>query len=433
MSGNLPQILIYEQTLPNPEMKELVNLHFQHNATTADSSVHQQRDNKKEFNVYFQNQLQWRFTKKFKSTLNTTLTVRNGLNDLKAYQLDEELLATYSPKWSNYFLSNKIAIPVRFMMEYTFDNGIFISPDIRYEAQWIHGKVNRNLNRIHRNDHFINPGLSAGYINPKLGSIRVSYQPTYKQPELLQLNPDSIFQTPFSVRVGNMNLKNSFSQQFNFQYSHFFPRLKFNVSGMSFNRFTTNEVVNSQYVHIDEAKGVVYNTLSFTNLDGARQSNNQINLAKNITKFNSSIRYVGSLQLIKSPFLQENQLYSFSSELQSHTLSFQLTPAKWVDLSPSYQFERNKDNNSLMLEGPAIVNTFQTAGMDAQFYLPFELQIRTFVGSYTQDFALTARKSHRWIINANVEKRLFKKKDAMLSLLLMDALREKRRNSLSRF
>lgn len=77
-----------------------------------------------------------------------------------------------------------------------------------------------------------------------------------------------------------------------------------------------------------------------------------------------------------------------------------------------------------MLEGPAIVNTFQTAGMDAQFYLPFELQIRTFVGSYTQDFALTARKSHRWIINANVEKRLFKKKDAMLSLLLMDALRE---------
>lgn len=391
---------------------------------TPDSSVHQLRNvDNASLKNFLNNRITWTASERFKVLYTLGLTHNNSLRDIRSTLLegnDAELEANLS----NYQKDNVLSIPVSLQPEYTFNNGIYLSPSIEMESTWLSGVLNTGTPDIKRFDLLWKPRMVVGYTNKHIGMLQVGYGSSMLQPSLSELNPNAYYSSPYSVQIGNPELKNTRNTNIDFKYSKFFNRIGFNMSMMSnFMRFD-NLVTSDRKVTIDPEANVVSTTTSFVNIDAGKRQMHWFSLSKTLKGMNSTLTYSSSITKHDNPYLANGKRELRKGLIQQHTLAMLYNPAKWIDISPELRYNANEDENTLStLSGKTYNRLFYTE-LKLSLYLPKHFAINTNLSQALYETTNIMSNKRPFVLNANVEKRLFKEKNGILSFVVMDAARQ---------
>lgn len=393
-------------------------------SSIADSTINQIRDIKiKNFTNGVQNQFIWLKSKNLKIQMNLGLISQNTLRNIRAYLIENQQ-TTFQQELSNYQMVNSLAVPVNVNLEYTFDNGLFIVPSASLKQQWITGELNLATQVIDRNDLLFNPGIRVGYANKKVGSFQMSFIQSTTQPNIEQLNPDVYFVTPYEIQIGNPKLRNPINNSYNFRYSNFFEKARLNVSLLSNFSIINKLVVANRFLEINLNKNIIRTINLFENVDGANVQFYRLDLSKTLQKTNSTISIWGNVTRSHHPFLSNGKAEERSTIAQSYKASFFYSPKKWLDIVPELNYIDQIDRNSLANVNRKTFNRIFTADLKLGVYMSKNLTINANMSQSLYRITNTFSNTSTFVLNANIEKRIFKNKNAIVSFVVMDLARQ---------
>ena len=389
-----------------------------------DSSVHQLRNtNNTTFRNSINNMLNWTPNDRLKVQYRFGAVNNSSLRDIRS-RLQEGYNPDLEANLNNYQKNDVFSIPLSVQPEYTFANGIYLSPSVELNNSWLSGELNRGTANIKRFDALWKPRMAVGYTHKKIGSIQIGYGTTYQQPGITQLNPDVYYSTPYDVQIGNPNLKNMQSTGADLRYSKFFNKIGFNVSIMSNFNTQRNLVTSDRRLEIDPVADVVKTTTYFVNVDGGKRQTHYINLTKTIKGMNSTLTYSSNISNNENPYLANGKQELRKSLMQQHTLSFFYSPVKWLDITPELRYRGNEDRNTLATSEGKTYNNLFYGELKLGFYLPKDFAINTNLSQSVWETTNIMSNTRPFVLNANIEKRLFKQKNGILSFVVMDAARQ---------
>lgn len=389
-----------------------------------DSTVHQLRNTA---NTSFRNSISnmfiWAPNDKLKVQYRLGLNSNSSLRDIQSKLLEGDNPALEA-NLNNYQKNNLFSIPLVVQPEYTFANGIYLSPSVELGNSWLSGKLNLGTANMERFDALWKPRMAIGYTHKKIGSIQIGYGTTYQQPGIAQLNPDAYYSSPYDVQIGNPELKNTQSTGADLRYSKFFNTIGFNVSIMSNFNTQRNLVTSDRHLEIDSGAGVVKTTTYFVNLDGGKRQSHYINLTKTIKGMNSTLTYSSNIMNNENPYLANGKQELRKSLMHQHTLSFFYSPVKWLDITPELRYRGNEDRNTLATSGGKTFNNLFYGELKLGFYLSKDFAINTNLSQSVWETTNIMSNTRPFVLNGNIEKRVFKQKNGIISLVVMDAARQ---------
>lgn len=390
----------------------------------SDSSIHQRRNTQVgHFNNYAHNSLIWKVTPELKVQYISRISHSYQLRDIQARLLEGGSFA-HQHELSNYQSTNLINIPLSVNPEYTFSNGLYLSPSIELGNNWLSGHLNPGTPAITRFDALLHPRMQVGYINDKVGSLKLGYRLYYQQPSIAQLNPDPYYSTPYDVQIGHPDLSNSYRNIFDFQYAHYFRKVMLNVSVMSNFTNIKRSVVADRQTEIDPEANMLKTTIRYLSVAGGDRQEHRISLTKTIRKMNSTLTYQGTINAGTTPYFLNGKQEERQSFSQQHRLSFFYSPTKWLEFTPQLAYQAIDDRSSLRTFAGNIYNRVFTADLKPGVFLPLDLQINGNLSHSLHETTNIMTNTSPFVVNANIEKRVFKAKNGILSFVVMDLARQ---------
>ncbi|MFD2885730.1 outer membrane beta-barrel protein [Chitinophaga cymbidii] len=272
------------------------------------------------------------------------------------------------------------------------------------------------------------PNSRVSYKLKNGGYINLGYNGNMQQPTLEQLQPVPDNTNPLNVRIGNPDLKPSFSQQIRFGYDRFTPNGIGVFSGVTFspilNRFSTASFINS--------KGE--RTTQTINVDGAYNMNANFSLSKSKKTKDMQYRISGGAFINGS----RNISYSNTGNAAGDTTLYRNIALNWsyspyvmfnyawkelLDIStsyrPTYTDARYKPANST--QGSFFV---QRATLGTTLYWPGNFSWDNDV-NYSYNSRITPGfQQHVVLWNMGLAYDFFKDKSLQLKLSAFDLLRQ---------
>ncbi|WP_341835157.1 outer membrane beta-barrel protein [Chitinophaga pollutisoli] len=132
-----------------------------------------------------------------------------------------------------------------------------------------------------------NPNTRINWTMPNKGQLSFSYNAHTQQPSIEQLQPVPDNSNPLNIRLGNPDLKTTFSQMFNIGYNKFSPKGFGMFSNIGY-RPVNNSM--STYTKVNSDGSQVTQTI---NVDGVYNFNGHINLSYNKVKKDYQFRVNG--------------------------------------------------------------------------------------------------------------------------------------------
>lgn len=264
------------------------------------------------------------------------------------------------------------------------------------------------------------PYLRFRYKFSKTSSLMASYRARTSQPTLSQLQPVADISDPLSIRVGNPDLKPTFTQNLGLHYNNYNAETQRSIFAAANASFSLNTIVSRTLT--DASTGV--RTTTYTNADGnwnmfgmfmlnqplhnrkwrlmARLNGNYTSAAGYI---NGDFNRSGNLRLSPTAGM------TFSSDI------FQMT------VTPTYSFQMA--TSTLQMQSNRYTHSYGFDS-DAALYLPFGLEIQTDLSmskstGYSRDFDNT-----QWLWNAQLSYSVLKDKSLTFSIRAYDLLGQKK-------
>jgi hypothetical protein len=272
------------------------------------------------------------------------------------------------------------------------------------------------------------PNSRISYKLKNGGFFNFNYSGNMQQPTLEQLQPVPDNTNPLNVRIGNPDLKPSFSQQIRFGYDRFSPNGIGMFSGITFNpilnRFSTASFVNS--------KGE--RTTQTINVDGAYNVNLNVSISKSKKTKDMQYRINGGAFINGSRNLSYSNIGNAAGDTAlyrnialnwgySPYLMFSYAYKELLDISlsyrPTYTDARYKPSNNT--QGSFFT---QRASLGTTLYWPGNFSWDNDVNySYNSRIAPGFQK-HVVLWNMGLAYDFFKDKSAQVKLSAFDLLRQ---------
>ncbi|MGJ1418558.1 outer membrane beta-barrel protein [Sphingobacterium spiritivorum] len=393
--------------------------------TKADSSVYQTRpQNNSNWSTNLNNSLIWEKSDLIKYQFNLGLQHKYALRNIRSYLIDDQSSEVYNPELSNYQSETNVGIPIAIEPEISFKNGIFLSPSLGGSVQSLSGKITQNGQTIKRSDLLLTPRFKVGFRNSKTGSLSLGLSKSVTQPSIYMLNPTAYYLTAYDVQIGNPKLENTIRNAADIRYEVFLRKMRLSISFLGM--YTKNEkiITSNRTARIIPDKNILITESSYVNMAGGNQLQSHLTITKLLNKLNSTLKLTGNVMQSDNPYMANGKVEGRRSLSQTYHASILYNPVKWLDIAPELKYQGLRDKNSLISSNGSTYSNSFFANAKLGFYLPKDWAINVDLSQAVYNTTNLMTNKSPFVINANIEKRLFPKKNGILSFVIMDATRE---------
>ncbi|RAJ06526.1 outer membrane beta-barrel protein [Chitinophaga skermanii] len=314
-------------------------------------------------------------------------------------------------------------LPATIALEYNPVKGLFFEPKVTYSFNAQSGNFKLSHQEVSRTNHNILPELGIRYDNMNYGSVSINVGQVVAMPAIAQINPNAIYHTPFDITYGNPDIKNSITNRYMIRYNVFLTPIK---TAFAFNvgyNTVQDAIVSNRILKLDDVTKTMTNETYYLNIDGNRTTNAMLNLSKNLKKLNVTIKYDASFMNNRYvSFNNGTQLINLS-KTRRHGLTMELSPLKWLDLSPAFAYNNTSSKNN-SVNGLQPYNRDFSAYLAAKIFLPANFSMEMNAKQNIMRGTNLLTNTSPFVMNANIEKRIFKKKDGIISFVVMDAFQQ---------
>lgn len=398
----------------------LTNIFADNLQAKPDSSLHLLKDiNGNNMINSLYSSLTWTKNKNLKIQVSFYPSSNYALSDIKAFNLNTQKLV-FEEKLSNYQSAHTLNLPLIFRTEYSFANNFYISPSIGLQNVLLNGSIGFEHSHINRNDFFVMPSLGVGYTHKQMGKLQLNIVQNYTQPQIAQLNPNAYYATPYDVQIGNPSLKNTKSISYSLNYNNFFAKPRLNIVLMYNLSKINNAITSNRFIETDDVRNIIKTYNRFQNISGANSQNYRIDISKTLSKINSTINFSSTIDVVNSPYFANSKTEERNSITQAYKLLFFYSPYKWLELTPDLSYNSISDNNSLSGINGKTYNRILLVNLKTGIFLSKDWAINTNLSQSAYNTTNVSHNTKPFVINANIEKRIFKNKSGLISFVAMD-------------
>ena len=345
-----------------------------------------------------------------------------GLPDYKSVPEGSELSYDLSNRFRNRFSTQELQVGYKKTTSlYNLNAGITFSPSSSGSEDLINPDRNIDTRWVFN----FAPYLRFRYKFSKTSSLSANYRARTSQPTLTQLQPVADVSDPLNIKVGNPDLKPTFTQNIGVHFNNYNTETQQSMFAVANASFALNNIVSRTLT--DPETGVRTTTYANANgnwtVFGMFMLNQPLRNRKwrVMARFNG--RYASNAGYIDGQFNRSGNLVlsptagmTFSSDI------FQMT------VNPTYSFQMA--TSTLQLQGNRYTHSYGFDA-DASLYLPFGLEVSTDLSfakstGYSQGFDNT-----QWLWNAQLSYSVLKDKSLTLSVRAYDLLGQKKNVSRS--
>jgi len=340
-----------------------------------------------------------------------------------------------SNDYENNFYNNRMGISLRTTKKkYNYTLGISVQPVNLKGNSITKDSAYKTISRVN-----IFPIARMVYNFNRTKSLNFNYSGNATQPSFTQLQPVTDFSNPQIASAGNPNLKPSISHNVNFSYNNF----NFTSGKVLFTNFTfstiRNQIVNKSAklgnygssITIPENVNGYYNMLGFYTFSKPFKNRKFVITTMGSMNFNHNINLTDSVVLAGNSLTQNLNLNKVigNNWVLSQGFNFEFNYKDWLELGTgvSYSINDNKyksgDNKSL--------SSFQNTSSNAwTFSHNINIDItKTLILKYDIDYTINSGLASSVskdlaIMNASLEKQLFKKKNGVLKVAAYDLFKQ---------
>ncbi|WP_167398254.1 TonB-dependent receptor [Flavobacterium crocinum] len=389
------------------------------NTVTADSILHQLQNLKTtNFSSALNNSLNWNYNKQLKFITRLGFTSNLNLNENKSFVKENETV-NFNSTLSFFQNDAAYSVPVSFQTEYSLKNGITFSPIFGLTSKWLDGEVGLSKTSISRYDLLPETSFKIKYTS-KIGNIEATIRQFFTQPTLISLNPIPNYRTPYNINIGNPDLKNSENLSYSFIFSNFFKKIQFNAY-INYSYLTTKNgigvITDSE---IDPEKNTFTTTNTYSNIDGKKLNLLNFNFTKIFSKLN--LQFNGTFKQSDNPYFLNSELALRKSLSQLWETNFIFNPKEWMEINGGLSYSSDTDHNTASTA--KTYNQLFNATTTLKLFLGETWNINLYFQQNLNKTSNVANKMSPTILNMNIEKRIFKQKNGIISLVVMDLARQ---------
>ncbi|RQO66331.1 hypothetical protein DBR43_29350 [Pedobacter sp. KBW06] len=281
-------------------------------------------------------------------------------------------------------------------------------------------KTFRNL--IQRDAYNLVPEFDLRFSSNKKMEFKLAYAALVQQPSFDQVLPIPELTDPLNTRFGNPGLKSALVHRPSIGYTMYSTASKIQLSLNASASFTNHKVVSNQILIEDPKLGIRRET-HYVNSNGDYNLMTYYSVSKSFEDSRYAIQMNGTLNYSNSISMSNGLRNTGKTYTISQFLSFSATPVSWLDLSPGIKFNLNR--TAFTLAGfPKISSSITGFNAHGNLYFSKLLVFGFDVGKSLVRGLSVNGTQNPFIVNLSIEKRMFKQKNGMLSLVLMDALKQ---------
>jgi len=342
-------------------------------------------------------------------------------NDKETFSVDsltkaKTFIDSLSNIYDNIYTTNKFGVNFRTNeKKYNYTIGFAVQP-ATIESNSSTGK------KYAYTQHLVNyyPVIRIAYNFSRSRSFNINYNGSTSQPSYSQLQPVTDYSNPQYLTTGNPNLKPEFTNTLSMRYNNFdFITGNVFFGNISFS-FTNDKIVNNVF-RLDSVRQETrylnsngfYTAFGFYNFSKPIQNRKYVfNYGGNVT-YNNNISYVEDLKNKGSNWILGQR---FSTDVKIK---------KWLETTVAVYYSYNSTKYSLKSSQNSNSDaTAWTLSNSSRFFFPQNWKF-----SYDIDKSINTGyagniSSDPLIINATLEKALFKKQNLSLKLQAFDLLNE---------
>lgn len=339
-------------------------------------------------------------------------------NDRENYVVDPATgQLTYIDSLSNIFdntyITNRFGVNFRTnQKKFNYSVGLAVQP-ASIETNSITGKYSFKQNIV---NYF--PLVRYAYNFSRSRSLSINYNGSTNQPSLTQLQPITDFSNPQFITIGNPNLRPEFNNVLSIRYNNF-DFISGNVFFGNISASFTNDKIVSNVAN----KGFGVQETRYLNSDGYYTVSAFYNMSRPFQNRKYVVSLGGNASFFNNVSFVNDQRNKGRNWLLGQRLSFDYKLKKWLESSLAVNFSLNNSEYSLQKQ---LNNTTRawTISHNSRIFLPKGLVFTYDIDKTINDGFANNVTVNPLIINANLEKQFFAKKNLSVKLQAMDMLNE---------
>ena len=287
-----------------------------------------------------------------------------------------------------------------------------LTAGLRLQQTWM-----KNLQARHRAKLF--PELLYEYSNGMRTQFSFRYNGNAILPGMEEVLPMPDVSNPLNTVKGNPDLNPAAVHQFQARLARFLLRADLFFSVTAMYALTAGKVTPDITFH--QNGSVMSRTTGFTNVNGDTKMQLYYNLTKSFTYRSLSLKLDGQLSRNRMMYLSQQVVNSTTSLMNNNALTAALTPWRWLDLQAAAGVDWSHGSDFAALN-----STRSRFNLCGTIYLTPEWLIGFDVSKKLERSSDAALNRSPLIVGLNMEKRLFPRKNGVISFLVMDLLRQDR-------
>jgi len=257
--------------------------------------------------------------------------------------------------------------------------------------------------------------------------LAINYSGTPTEPTYNELQPVTDYTNPQNPVIGNADLKPSFTHSITTTFNDYVANSQFNFStnittSIVDDQVVTNNVLVPEYLNKNGKRDTTYVPYThYVNLNGGYNINGNYNVAKQLDNREYNLELNGNVSYGHN-IAMSNNIENYSNTWSyNERLGPRIDPNDWLEVNPYISYAVTKSSNTL--PGAIYVDTKTLAlNLTGRFYF-FKTWMFGYSGSknYVTGISQNLTKNPL-VINATVEKEMFKKHNGILSIQAFDLL-----------
>ncbi|TWF34927.1 outer membrane beta-barrel protein [Chitinophaga polysaccharea] len=321
-------------------------------------------------------------------------------------------------------------LPASFSVTYDYHQKISVEVGGRYEINWQHMRLPlKELDLSTQTGAFL-PAIAVKYIPSTVANLSASFNRDVNLPTLLQLNTKPYYATPFDVVIGNKDLTNGLVDNWRLRATYTFRKVGIFATGEVAYSQNYNSIGANRLVRIDTVTKTIRTETYYLNMKGGNNKNLNYSLSKNLPGMNTTLKLDGFWSWGKQLYFADGSQETTLQRNWNQSIMASFSPWKWLDIATALAYRSDNNENSLQPGRPLYNNEFNALIKGAVF-LPADIKFNVSARQNMLRASSFLGNQHPLVINANIEKRFLKKKDAIISFVVMDALQQNNNNMIA--
>jgi hypothetical protein len=343
---------------------------------------------------------------------NNSSQVVNVLDDYgRAREID-----SLSRKFSYQTIDN----PFSLKFAYNRNTWYELNFGVKVVGSHLRGSYGVLKNVIQRDSYTVIPELDFRLSPSKRAEFKLGYTAAIQQPAFVQVLPIPDISDPLNIQMGNTALKTAVLHRPSLSFITFSTEAKLQLDVRVSGVFTNNKVVSNQILIKDPDFGVRRET-HYVNANGDYSLMGYYNVSKSFENVHYAIKINGMANYFNSVSMNDGLKNIGKTWGLTQQAVFETTPVHWLDVNPGIKFIFNRTAFSLpgfsgIHSGITEFNVYGKAYLSKVFVFGFDAG-KSLVRGFNDTH-------NPFIVNLNLERRIFKQKNGIVSVVLMDALKQ---------